>query len=259
MNIWRLGTNWEGMRHVLDLILQSKIGFFGIDWSTDGVNEDDIIAIAKPGKKIIVAIGIAATQVQPLSELLEPYEQEGDLSEWLYKAKGFRFKKIWHIPDEMQFSTADYKQFYSLRKDAEAWEKAIKVVAFLQREETMGKLCQLLENCHNLILTGAPGTGKTYLAMELANAITGDSKDTPVSKRHSCFIQFHPSYDYADFVEGLRPTKPNEDGNIGFVRQDGTFKAFCKRAIENQNNNFKDAYQALLKELVENYSKEKAS
>ena len=156
----------------------------------------------------------------------------------------------------MQFSTADYKQFYSLRKDAEAWEKAIKVVAFLQREEN-GKLCQLLENCHNLILTGAPGTGKTYLAMELANAITGDSKDTPVSKRHSCFIQFHPSYDYADFVEGLRPTKPNEDGNIGFVRQDGTFKAFCKRAIEKQNSNFKDAYQALLKELVENYSKEK--
>lgn len=257
MNIWRLGTNWEGMRRVLDLILQSKIGFFGIDWSTDGVNEDDIIAIAKPGKKIIVAIGIAATQVQPLSELLEPHEQEGDLSEWLYKAKGFRFKKIWHIPDEMQFSTADYKQFYSLRKDAEAWEKAIKVVAFLQREEKMRKLCQLLENCHNLILTGAPGTGKTYLAMELANAITGDSKDTPVSKRHSCFIQFHPSYDYADFVEGLRPTKPNEDGNIGFVRQDGTFKSFCKRAIENQNNNFKDAYQALLKELVENYSKEK--
>lgn len=50
MNIWRLGTNWEGT-HVLDLILQSKIGFFGIGWSTDGVNEDDIIAIAKPGKK----------------------------------------------------------------------------------------------------------------------------------------------------------------------------------------------------------------
>lgn len=73
----------------------------------------------------------------------------------------------------------------------------------------MKELCQLLENCHNLILTGAPGTGKTYLAMELANAMTEDSKDTPANKRHSCFVQFHPSYDYADFVEGLRPTKPN--------------------------------------------------
>ena len=153
MNVWRLGTNRGGRTPVLELILQHKIGFFGINWSTDGVNEDDIIAIAKPGNKVIVAIGIAATQVQPLSELLEPHEQEGDLSEWLDEAKGFRLKKIWHIPDEMQFSTADYKQFYSLRNDAEAWDQAIKVVDFLQREEKMKELCQLLENCHNLILT----------------------------------------------------------------------------------------------------------
>ena len=139
MNVWRLGTNWGGTP-VLELILQHKIGFFGINWSTDGVNEDDIIAIATPGKKVIVAIGIAATQVQPLSELLEPHEQEGDLSEWLDEAKGFRFKKIWHIPDEMQFSTADYKQFYSLGNDAEAWEQAIKVVDFLQRNRGAGFL-----------------------------------------------------------------------------------------------------------------------
>lgn len=119
----------------------------------------------------------------------------------------------------------------------------------------MEELRQLLEHCHNLILTGAPGTGKTYLAMELANALTGDTKDTPEGKRHSCFVQFHPSYDYADFVEGLRPTKPNDNGNIGFEHQDGTFKEFCKRAIANQKSNFKEAYQALLKELEENYSK----
>lgn len=45
------------------------------------------------------------------------------------------------------------------------------------------------------------------------------------------FVQFHPSYDYTDFVEGLRPTPPDNNGNIGFRRVDGVFKSFCKKAI----------------------------
>ena len=253
MNVWRLGTSW-GKTPILDEMLKSKVGFF--NKSANGIREDDIIAISQPFSRIVVAIGIAETEIQPLSDLLTPEEQSGELSFWINEANGFRFKEIWRIPEGKQFQTADYKQFYNLGNDAEAWENAVNLVLFFKGEQRMKELSQLLEKCHNLILTGAPGTGKTYLAMELANAMTGDSKDTPANKRHSCFVQFHPSYDYADFVEGLRPTKPNEDGNIGFVRQDGTFKAFCKRAIENQSNNFKDAYQALLKELVENYSKE---
>lgn len=122
-----------------------------------------------------------------------------------------------------------------------------------QQEEFLQKVKETLLKTKNIILTGAPGTGKTYLAHELAYALTGDTAE---NHPHVDFCQFHPSYDYTDFVEGLRPTKPNENGNIGFIRQDGTFKAFCKRAIEKQRNNFKEAYQALLKELMENYSAE---
>ena len=48
----------------------------------------------------------------------------------------------------------------------------------------------------------------------------------------SGFVQFHPSYDYTDFVEGLRPTQPNQQGVIGFKRVNGVFKAFCEKAIE---------------------------
>ncbi|MDQ0288899.1 AAA family ATPase [Oligosphaera ethanolica] len=88
-------------------------------------------------------------------------------------------------------------------------------------------LLDLLLATHQIILTGAPGTGKTYLARQLAYAITGDNdKDSP----HVCLCQFHPSFDYTDFVEGLRPTAPDENGAIGFVRQDGLFKDFCKKA-----------------------------
>ena len=88
------------------------------------------------------------------------------------------------------------------------------------------KYIKLLEVNKNLILTGAPGTGKTYLAKAIAEAMDAEYD----------FVQFHPSYDYTDFVEGLRPTPPDSNGNIGFKRVDGVFKSFCKRAITDLTN-----------------------
>ena len=95
----------------------------------------------------------------------------------------------------------------------------------------------LLQKNYNLILNGAPGTGKTYLAKQIAAHIIFDGnipdnfEEHPQFVEQCNFVQFHPSYDYTDFVEGLRPTRPNQDGNIGFERKDGIFKAFCKNAL----------------------------
>lgn len=90
----------------------------------------------------------------------------------------------------------------------------------------------LLQETRNLVLTGAPGTGKTYMAKEIAAQMLGlDSTDALKDDKRFGFVQFHPSYDYTDFVEGLRPLKDTQNGVIGFKRQDGVFKEFCKQAI----------------------------
>lgn len=86
------------------------------------------------------------------------------------------------------------------------------------------KFTTLLKSTRNLILTGAPGTGKTYLAKQIAAAMG-------CTENEIGFVQFHPSYDYADFVEGLRPVSKDNCDNIGFERKDGVFKEFCKKAL----------------------------
>jgi hypothetical protein len=79
----------------------------------------------------------------------------------------------------------------------------------------------------NIILTGMPGTGKTY-------SITKYLEDNQFDESRYKFVQFHPSYDYEDFIEGLKPVA-GKDG-IEFQLVDGVFKELCKTAYENKKN-----------------------
>ena len=119
-------------------------------------------------------------------------------------------------------------------------EQAAPAPAFYEQ----AKYSKILLQSKNLIFRGAPGTGKSYLAREIATYIVSKGKTIKYDdlsadqKKQIEFVQFHPNYDYTDFVEGLRP-KINDDGTMGFELKDGVFKRFVARARRNLENSKK--------------------
>lgn len=81
-----------------------------------------------------------------------------------------------------------------------------------------------------VVFTGAPGTGKTYSVEKYVKDTTGQSGEDGASHPSWEFVQFHSSYDYTDFVEGLRPIQKN--GKMSFVLMDGIFKSFCRKILK---------------------------
>ena len=97
-------------------------------------------------------------------------------------------------------------------------------------EKVMELFEGLIDESPQIILTGPPGTGKTFVAQHLAAYLLntpGQIKNNPYVE----VVQFHPSYGYEDFVEGLRPA-PAEGGLLEFVPVPGTILRMADAIVE---------------------------
>ena len=158
------------------------------------------------------------------------------------------------------------------------------VKIFIKRNEIMSqeninqKKMELVENINsiinnkkNIIIQGAPGTGKTYITASLALRILGDSTIYPThaklmeayeQKRKEGqieFVTFHQSMDYEDFVEGLKPTiSENETDDVHYKIESGIFKRICdnarKETFSDTTDNFEESWDKLVADLEHNGS-----
>ncbi len=143
-----------------------------------------------------------------------------------------------------------YREKDIKESEDEAIEATIQEELVKPVKEYGNEYSRMLIESKNIIFRGAPGTGKSYLAKQIATDIISEGyfdkyeSLNDEQKKQVEFVQFHPSYDYSDFVEGLRP-RINDDGSMGFELKDGIFKSFVSRARRNYENSQKP------KEIVE--------
>jgi MoxR-like ATPase len=94
----------------------------------------------------------------------------------------------------------------------------------LFEDDELTTLERTLADKAQLVLYGPPGTGKTWIAERLARLLTeGDAERVEI-------VQFHPSYGYEDFIEGIRPTP--EGARMTYPVVPGVFRQFCERAAK---------------------------
>lgn len=225
MDFWKAGGSWGTNEN------QPVYNYLFYKWNLvvcDGINmhKDDLVAICE-GK---TASGIALLTSDSFSCTEKP-ELKDDFTEyWIPFKKDVKiaYAIVYRLEKDEYFSTGIRQGITRISGNNEARKIMEGFMPKLMEQKDKNNIITLLKTKKNIILHGAPGTGKTYTARQIASELKCQENQTKL-------VQFHPSYDYTDFVEGLRPIEKDND-QVGFRRMDGVFKAFCEEAIKALGN-----------------------
>ncbi|MFA6832293.1 MAG: AAA family ATPase [Bacteroidaceae bacterium] len=205
--------------------------------------ENGSIVLLRKGSQAIALCQIISNNFMD-EKLTEKYENLN-----FRKVKVLDWVKNYAQPRPSLFTQGTFK---SCSKATEQYQYIDGWMKSLQSKTFFNKCSRLLKTKHNIILQGAPGTGKTYNTAAIALSVIGvtdinlNDHDIVMKKydeligKQIFFTTFHQSLDYEDFVEGLKPQvqKDDKDNAVGvtYVSEDGIFKKACQAVKASDNN-----------------------
>lgn len=204
---------------------EKKMEFSYINYSI----ADRYLVVAKPV--------IKKNEINAMKIVL--YDKKYNSEKILGKKTGYEIKKMKLKSNNIENELKNfYDQFINVKKEVKS----------IMKSKLIKDVTDKLITSKNIILRGSPGTGKSYLSKAVASKII----DIPIEELECSdqfeFVQFHPSYDYTDFVEGIRPTV-SQTGEIGFELRSGIFKEFCSKAVRSLNNSENKKFVFVIDEI----------
>lgn len=197
------------------------------------INENSCPCFSSESTNEVIAFDDNDVFYMNLTEGKENWGQRIDVEKWMYNDKSPLNKTLDYIKGSpySAIREIDYKT---------ANELIISLGGKLVMRKSFEKYINLLRLKKNIILQGAPGTGKTYSTASIALGLIGEELDYSdhgavmqkyqeyVDSGRISFVTFHQSLDYEDFVEGIKPK--SENGAITYEVEDGIFKKICGKA-----------------------------
>ena len=227
------------------------------------------IVLVRKGKEAIALCQIISdnfTNKELTDEFLHKNFRRVKILAW---AKDYKQPSNSRLFTQGSFSSCCYRPKQSCDHREQQYEYINNWLKHIENMEFTNKCARLLECKRNIIIQGAPGTGKTYNTASIALKVLGvtdiDLTDhEAVIKRYKeltgkriFFTTFHQSLDYEDFVEGLKPrVQTNEQGEsvgVTYEPEDGIFKQACQAVTEDESKDITECINDYLHHKINGF------